>query len=223
MRWLSNPRIITEREQRGESKASSVAFIVRGKKVAKRLVNKGVIVAGVRYNVEPYTNAGPDSLCELCCAWGHLESECSHHQLKCGYCAGPHRSSEHRCNVVRCALKQGAVCSHTEETCPNCKGNHIAFCGNCTRKIEAITMARQSRKVQPNGRVTREVTGATRVALGTRHAKDPTNGEGEGEPTAYEEQGDTGEMEGAEMVLENDVTMSETTAEIEMGAASSNV
>jgi len=84
-------------------------------------------------------------------------------------------------------------------------------------------MARQSRKVQPNGRVTREVTGATRVALGTRHAKDPTNGEGEGEPTAYEEQGDTGEMEGAEMVLENDVTMSETTAEIEMGAASSNV
>jgi len=65
VRWLMNPRIIREREQRGEIKASSVVFIVRGKKVAQRLVNKGVIAAGVRYKVEPYTNAGPDSLCEL--------------------------------------------------------------------------------------------------------------------------------------------------------------
>jgi len=47
VRWLSNPRIIREREQRGEIKASSVVFIVRGKKVAQRLVNKGVIAAGV--------------------------------------------------------------------------------------------------------------------------------------------------------------------------------
>jgi len=40
---------------------------VRGKKVAQREVNEGVIAAGVRYKVEPYTNAGPDSLCELSC------------------------------------------------------------------------------------------------------------------------------------------------------------
>ena len=119
VRWLSNPRIIREREQRGEINASLVVFIVRGKKVAPRLVNKGVIAAGVRYEVEPYTNAGPVSLCELCCGWGHIESKCSHHQPKCGYCAGPHQSSKHRCNVVRCASKQGTVCSHTQEKCPN--------------------------------------------------------------------------------------------------------
>jgi len=88
VRWLSNPRTIKEREQRGDIKASSVVFMVKGKKVAQRLVSKGVSAAGVRYKVEPYTNAGPDSLCELCCWWGHIESKCNH-QLKCSYCAGP--------------------------------------------------------------------------------------------------------------------------------------
>jgi hypothetical protein len=85
VKWLLNPRIIKEREQRGEIKASSVVFIVGGKKVAQRLVNKVVIAAEVRYEVELYTNAGPDSLCELCCGLGHSESKCSHHQPKCGY------------------------------------------------------------------------------------------------------------------------------------------
>jgi hypothetical protein len=113
VRWLSNPRIIREREQRGEIKASSMVFVVRGKKVAQRLVNKGVIATGVRYNVERYTNAGPDSLYELRCGWGHIKSKCSHHQPKCGYCARPHRSSEHWCHVVGCASKQEAVCTHT--------------------------------------------------------------------------------------------------------------
>jgi len=67
VRWLSNPRIIREREQRGEIKASSVVFIVRGKKVAQRVVSNGEIAAGVRYKVEAYTNAGPDSLCGHWC------------------------------------------------------------------------------------------------------------------------------------------------------------
>jgi len=122
--------------------------------------------------------------------------------------------------MVWCGSKQVAVCSHTEDKYPNSKGNHIAFSGQCALKIEAVTMARQSRKVQPNGHETRQVTGANTVALGTRQARDIRNGEGEGKPMADEEQGDTGEMEGAEM--EQDVTMSETTAEIQMGAATSN-
>jgi len=220
VRWLSNPRIIREREQRGEIKASSVVFIVRGKKVAQRLVNKGVIAAGVQDKFEPYTNAGPDSLCKLYCGWGHIESKCSHHQPKCGYCAGPHRSSERRWNVVRCTSKQGAVCSQTQEKCPNCKGNHIAFSGKCAKKIEAITMARHSRKVQPSGQEAREVTGANRVALSTMQARDITIREGE--PTADDEQGETGEMEMEGTEVEKGVTMSETTAEIEMVATASH-
>ena len=212
VRRLSNRRIIREREQRGEIKASSVVFIVRGKQVAQRPGNKGVIAAGVQYKVEPYTNAGLDIPCELSCGWGEIESKCSHHQPKCGYCTGPHRLREHRCNVVGCPSKQGAVCSHTQDKSPNCKGNHIALIGKCVKKIEAITMARQSRKVQPSGRKTTEVMAANRVALGTRQARDIRNGEVE--LTADEEQGETGEIEVDGMEVEKDETMSETTAEI---------
>jgi hypothetical protein len=67
LRWLSNAGIIRQRELRGENRASTVVFIVRRKKVAQRLVNKGVFAAGVQYKVEPYMNAGPNSLCEHCC------------------------------------------------------------------------------------------------------------------------------------------------------------
>jgi len=79
-------------------------------------------------------------------------------------------------------------------------------------------MTRQSRRVDPNGRETREVIGANRVALGTMQARNTRNREGE--PMADKEGGNTGEMEVAE--VERDVTMSETTAEIKMGAATSN-
>jgi len=47
VRWLSNPSIMTVREQREETKGSSVGFIVRGKMLAQRLVKKGEIATGV--------------------------------------------------------------------------------------------------------------------------------------------------------------------------------
>jgi len=93
----------------------------------------------------------------------------------------------------------------------------MALNGKCARKIEAITMARQRRRVQPNAREMREVTGANRVALGTRQAWNT-----EWEPMANEEEGETAEMEMEGVEVEKDVTISETTAEIKMGAATSN-
>jgi hypothetical protein len=215
--WLSNPRTIKEREQRGEIKASSVVFMVKGKKVAQRLVNKGVTAAGVRNMVEPYTNAGSDSLSDLCCGWGHIESKCNH-QPKCGYCTRPHRSAKHRCNVVGCGSKQGALCSHIQEKCLNCKGNHIAFSGKCAKKSEAVRMARQSRRMQLKEREMGGGTGANRSALGIRQAKDITNEAGE--PIADGEADNTGEKVVAEE--ERDVTVTETARETEMGAAASN-
>jgi hypothetical protein len=73
--WLSNPRIIREREQRADIKASSAVFIVMWKEEVQRLVNIGVIAGGVSYKVEPYMNAGPDSLCDLCSGCGHIKSK----------------------------------------------------------------------------------------------------------------------------------------------------
>jgi len=96
-----------------------------------------------------------------------MESKCSPNQPKCGYYAGKLRLSEHWCNMVGCASKHGAVGSHMQEKYPNCKGNHTGFSAKRVKKIEAITMVRQSRRVQPNERVTSEATGANRVEHST--------------------------------------------------------
>jgi hypothetical protein len=218
--WLANPRTIRDRRQNGEIAASSVVFVVKGNKGAQRLVKKGITWAGEWYRVEAFTNPGPDSRCELCCGWGHIPNKCSR-KPTCGYCSGHHRTSDHMCNVVRCTAKQGSLSGHTMEKCPNCKGNHIAFSKRCAKKTEAASAARQSRKTGLAGQASmREVTGANRVALGTRQARGI--GDDEGDPMADEEADDTREKEGAKG--EVDVIMAETSAEIEieMGAATSN-
>jgi len=65
-----------------------------------------------------------------------------------------------------------------------------------------------------------EVTGAIRVALGIRQARNTRHREGE--PMADKEEGDTGDMEMQGAEVGKDVTMRETTTEIEMEAADSN-
>lgn len=75
---LSKPPLIKEYKRRGEIKASWVVFMVKGKMVGQSVVSNGVTASGKQYKVEPYTSAGPDSLCEYCCRWGHIESKCNH-------------------------------------------------------------------------------------------------------------------------------------------------
>jgi hypothetical protein len=141
VRWLANPRNIRERRQNREITASSVVFVIKGRKVPQNLIKKGVKAAGVWHPVEAFRNAGPDSRCELCCGWGHIENKCGN-KSKCGYCSGNHRTSDHKCNVVGCTAKQGSICGHTLEMCPNCKGNHIAFSSRCAKTSEATRASR---------------------------------------------------------------------------------
>ena len=167
-----NPRTIRERRQNGEITVSSVVFLVEGGKVAKNSMKQGMKAARVWHRVEAFTNAGPDSRCELCCGWGHIENKCGN-KPKCGYCSGNHRTSDHKCNIVGCTAMQGSLCGHTLEKCPNCKGNHIAFSSRCAKKSEAARAARRSRKTGSAGRAstseaTHTATGTNRVVLGHR-------------------------------------------------------
>jgi len=199
VRWLMNPRTIRDRRQNGEIAASSAVFIVKGSRVAQSLVKKGFKAAGVWYRVETYTNDGPDSTCELCRGWGHIENKCGS-EPKCGYCSGHHRTSDHKCNVVGCTAKHVSLCGHTLEKCTNCKGNHIAFSSRCVNKTEATEVARQSRKIGLPGRASTSAardmataTGANRVALGPR-PQGVVDGGGDGEE---EEMADVDEEEEA--------------------------
>lgn len=93
---------------------------------------------------------------QLMCAllgWGHTESKCSG-KLACGYCSGLHCTSTHKCNVVGSSAQQGSRCGHTQEKCPNCKGNHIALSSRCAKKAEGTKEARKRRRREPAGRTT---------------------------------------------------------------------
>jgi phage FluMu protein Com len=46
-----------------------------------------------------------------------------------------------------CTAKQGSLCGHTLEKCPNCKRKHIALSNRCTKKAEATREERQSRMI----------------------------------------------------------------------------
>jgi hypothetical protein len=105
-----------------------------------------------------------------------------------------------------------------QETCLNCKRNHIAFSGKCVKKTEAIRMARQSRRMQLKERETGGGTGANRTPLGIRQGRDIRNEAGE--PMADGKADDTWEKAVAEE--ERDVTITETSGETEMRAAASN-
>jgi len=149
--WLVNPRTIRERRQNVEIAASLLVFVVKGNKMPQTVVKKGIKAAGVWYRVETYTNEGPDSRCEPCRRWGHIENKCGS-MPKCGYCSGHHRTSDHKCNVVGFIPKKGSLCGHTLEKCPNCRGNDIALSSRCVKKREATEAARQSRKIGLAGR-----------------------------------------------------------------------
>jgi len=205
VRLLANPLSIRGKSHRGEISASSVVSVVNGDKVARRLVKEVIKAAGVWYQVEPFTDIGPDSRCENCCRWGLIERKCSGKSTR-GYCSGAHHPSTNRCNVVGCIAKKGSLCGHTHEKCPNCKGNHIAFSCRCAKKAEATSETRERRREDQAGWTTKTTvptSDANRTELRLR-ARAPECGErgGSKEEMAYAEEG------GAEAEA---ITMAEST------------
>jgi len=191
--------------------ASLVVFVLKRPKAGQNIIKMGIKAAGVWYRVKAFTNAGPDTRCELCCGWGHIERKCGS-KPKCGYCSGNHRTSVHKCNVVECTAKQRSLCGHTLEKCPNSKGNHMALSSRCVKKTEAAKVARQSRKMGlaghvPMGEAMNIAMGTNRVVLGLRSKGAAAAGGSEEEEMAdVEEEEATGEP--------RDVTMSETETKI---------
>jgi hypothetical protein len=227
---LANPRTIRERRQNGEITAPSVVFIVKGSKVEHTLVKKGIKAAEVWYQVETYTNEGPDSRCELCCGWGHIENKCSS-KPKSSCCSGHHRTGDHKCIVGGCTAKQGSLCGHTLEKCPNYKRSHIAFSSRCTTKREDTEAARQHRKIQLAGRVPARAarnmaTASNRVVLGPRSQRVAEGGGDEREMADVDEEEAVGEARGDTMAETKTETATRTATDtetvIEMGVLAPN-
>jgi hypothetical protein len=209
-----------------------VVFVVKGSRLAQRVIKKGIKAAGVWNRVEAFTNVGPDCRCELCCGWGHIENKCGS-KPKCGYCSGNHRTSDHKCNVVGCMAKQGSLCGHKLEKCPNCKGNHIAFSSRCAKKSEAAKAARQRRKTGTAGRAPTSdamhtATGTNRVVLGRRPRGGAAADGGSEEEEMADVQGEEATGEARDVVMTETetatsaATATETETETEAGALATN-
>ena len=150
MRWMRSKRIIEQYYQEGRlpQGAASVVFKVCSKALGKKLITE-MWVAGVKFRAMPYIADRVNTLCGRCSQWGHSEFRC--HQGGApvyAICAGPHRTEEHKCEVVTCG-RQGKICPHTAMKCPNCRGNHPAQDGRCKAKGMAIEIARGGRAATP--------------------------------------------------------------------------
>jgi len=83
------------------------------------------------------------------------------------------RTNDHKCNVVGCTAKQGSLCGHRLEKCPNFKGNHIAFSSRCMKKREDTTAVRLSTNIALAGQASTGAaqelaTGSNGAVLGPR-------------------------------------------------------
>jgi len=144
--WIGGPKDVQKKKAEGK-KASSVVFAVKGSKMAEKVLKGGLRAAGMKFDVEKFIKAGPDSFCGVCSRWGHVEAKCGSLKMPaCMLCAGRHLTKDHKCNVVGCKANAGQNCTHNVDKCVNCKGNHIAKANCCTKKQEAIKTAREERR-----------------------------------------------------------------------------
>jgi predicted RNA-binding Zn-ribbon protein involved in translation (DUF1610 family) len=144
IRWMRAWRHNEEQWQRGvlPRGRASVIFKVPNRAAGLGLL-KEIWVVGNRFQAELYVASKADSLCSICSMWGHSEFRCHSRMPACGICAGGHKTTEHKCEVVTCG-RQARACEHSTVKCPNCGDAHLVQDRRCRMKIAAIRIARGS-------------------------------------------------------------------------------
>jgi len=204
--WIEGPKDVQKKKAEGK-KASLVVFAVKGSKMAEQVLKGGLRAVGVKYDVERFMTAGPDSFCGVCSRWGHVEVKCGSLKMPaCMLCAGRHLTKNHKCNVVGCKANAGQNCTHNVDKCVNCKGNHIAKANVCVKKQEPIKTAREER------RTWKEREGERRNMV-TDQQKKPDQVEDGGPSTAEAEKKVNNDDEPKDKELEVQVVSTQVTTE----------
>jgi len=170
-----------QKEMRDGKKASLVVFAVKGSTMAETILKGGLRAAGVKYNVERFITAGPDSFCGLCSRWGHVGAKCGALKMPASMlCVGQHLPKDHTCNIVGCKANAGQSCTQNVDKCVNCNGGHIAKANVWVKKQEAIKNEKQENQTS------KETEGEHHNGM-TDEQEDPQRTE-DGEPSAAEAQ-----------------------------------
>lgn len=95
-RWLINENCLREQQETGNKRGSAIVITVKGEAKAKKLCASGLRFGGVIRVVERYWEAGPSSVCMICCGIGYQRMRsCRNRPEKCLICAGPHKFENH--------------------------------------------------------------------------------------------------------------------------------
>ena len=146
-RWLINENRLREQQKAENKRGSAIVIIVKGDAEAKKLCASGLRFGGVVRVVERYWEAGPSSVCMICCGIGHQRmGSCEGRPEKCLICAGPHKAENHQCGVAGCKKGKGKICAHITPKCANCGRDHIANSSRCASRHQANIKARKEKK-----------------------------------------------------------------------------
>lgn len=147
-RWLIHESRLRERQESGNYCGSSIVIIVANNSNATYLCARGLRFGEALKVIERYWEAGPGSVCPVCCGISHdCLGKCGQRPVQCTLCAGPHKLEEHKCGVNGCEAGFGKICTHVTAVCANCKGSHQSTSGKCPARQQAEKKARKKKVV----------------------------------------------------------------------------
>ena len=124
---LINKSRLREQQETGNKQGSAIVITVKGESEAKHLCASGLRFGGMIRIVERYWEAGPGSVCMICCGIGHEKmGSCGNRPPQCIICSSPHKVEEHYCSVAGCNKGKRKICAHVTVQCANCGGGHFA-------------------------------------------------------------------------------------------------
>ena len=116
---------------------------------AKKLCVLGLRFGGVVKVVERYWEAGPSSVCMICCGIGYQQMKCcGDWPQKCIIYASFHKMEDHQCGVAGCKKRKGKICVYVTPKCANCTGAHAANSLRCTSRHKAEINTRKEKKTK---------------------------------------------------------------------------
>ena len=146
-RGIAHPERMKQITRNGTQLHSTIKVTVRTYAEAERILKQGLHFGGKFHKAEPYTPVGPDTMCTVCCHWGHTAHGCpSPEKARCAICAESHLTAAHKCPIAGCKSPVGKYCKlHGSYKCANCGGSHNARATRCVDYRRAVAIVKSDR------------------------------------------------------------------------------
>lgn len=148
-RWIVHPTRMEQIVRDGTQLHSSIKVTVKTNAEAERILKQGLHFGGKFHKAEPYIPVGPDTMCTVCCHWGHITHGCPNpEKVRCAICAEQHLTTSHKCPIAGCKSPVGKFCKlHGSYKCVNCGESHSALASKCVDHRRAVAISKTDRNI----------------------------------------------------------------------------